>query len=187
MRPWNHYELAFETFLRKRRIPFLAVEERRRNYLENGRSLKNLDFVVSPSDGPSWLVDVKGRRFPGGGTRGGAYWKHWSTRDDLVGIRQWEKLFGERFSGLFVFAYLIVGDRSPLPPERLFDFQNRLYGFVGISVQDYLREIRLLSPRWKTFAMPTARFRELARPVEDFLLPGCDRTGLNVSQETVKR
>lgn len=171
MRSWNHYEAAFEAFLRKRHIPFLAVEERRRNCLEDGRSLKNLDFVVSSSQGSSWLVDVKGRRFPCGGRNGGSYWKHWSTRDDLVGIRQWEKLFGERFSGLFVFAYLIIGNQSPLPPERLFEFRNRLYGFVGISVRDYIGEIRLLSPRWKTFAMPTARFRELARPVEDFLMP----------------
>lgn len=161
---WNHYECAFEAYLKERRIPFLAVEERHRNRLDDGRSLKNLDFVISRSEGNSWLIDVKGRHF-----RGGAYWKHWSTRDDLVGIRHWEALFGERFVGLFVFAYLVCGSRSPLPPEQLFEYRDRLYGFVGISVRDYMKEIRLLSPRWQTFAMPTRRFRALARPFEEFI------------------
>jgi glutamyl-tRNA synthetase len=30
----------------------------------------------------SWLVDVKGRRFPSGDEQK-QYWKNWSTRDDL--------------------------------------------------------------------------------------------------------
>lgn len=172
MKRSNHYELAFEAFLRDRTVPFMAVQERRRSCLEDGRTLKNLDFVVSRKTGRSWLIDVKGRRFPGGSGRAtgsGGYWKHWSTRDDLVGIRRWEALFGDRFSGLFVFAYEICGDRAPLPPERLFDHRGRLYGFIGISLADYLSEVRLLSPRWRTFAMPTERFRALARPFEDFL------------------
>jgi hypothetical protein len=168
MLAWNHYEVAFEAFLRERRIPFLAVEERHRNQLEDGTTLKNLDFVISRPTGTSWLIDVKGRKFPGG-KQGGGYWKHWSTRDDLLGIRQWESIFGSRFSGLFVFAYQICGNKSPLPPERLFEFRNRLYGFVGISLKDYLSEIRLLSPRWHTFSMPTNKFRSLAKPFEDFM------------------
>lgn len=150
--------------MRERRIPFLAVEERRRTLLEDGVTVKSLDFVVSRSDGPGWLIDVKGRKFPGGG-----YWKHWSTRDDLVGIRRWENLFGDRFAGLFVFAYQICGTKSPLPPERLFEHGKRLYGFVGISLEDYMSEVRLLSPRWQTFSMPVDRFRALARPFEDFV------------------
>ncbi len=164
---WNHYERAFEAYLRERRIPFLAVEEHRRTRLEDGSTVKSLDFVVSQSSGPSWLIDVKGRRFPGG--RHGGYWKHWSTRDDLVGIRRWESLFGERFSGLFVFAYHVCGNRSPLPPEQLFRYRDRFYGFVGIRLADYLPEIRVLSTRWQTFAMPIKRFRSLARPFEDFI------------------
>jgi hypothetical protein len=166
MRHWNHYEVAFETFLRERRIPFLAVEERRRPQLEDGSTLKNLDFVVSPSGRPSLLIDVKGRRFPGAG----GYWKHWSTRDDLSALRHWETLFGDKFSALFVFAYLICGDRSPVPMEQLFRFRKRLYAFIAMPLSTYLSEIHLLSPRWQTFAMPTQRFRELAKPFEYFVV-----------------
>ena len=165
MRYWNHYEAAFETFLRERRIPFLAVEERHRPCLEDGSTLKNLDFVVSPSGRPSLLIDVKGRRFPGGG----GYWKHWSTRDDLWALRRWETLFGDRFSAMFVFAYQICGNRSPVAAEQLFSFRKRRYAFIAMPLSTYLPEIRLLSPRWQTFAMPTKRFRELARPFEEFV------------------
>src|SRR5215469_12075085 len=115
---WNHYEMAFEAFLKERKIPFLAMAERYRNPLDDGSTLKNLDFVISRPVGTSWLIDVKGRKFPGGT---GGYWKHWTTRDDLVGLRHWEKMFGDRFTALFVFAYLICGNKSPLPEDQLFE------------------------------------------------------------------
>jgi hypothetical protein len=166
---WNHYETAFEAYLKERKVPFLALSERHRNMLDDGTTLKNLDFVISRPMGTSWLIDVKGRKFPGG--RRSGYWKHWTTRDDLVGLRRWESMFGDRFSGLFVFAYLVCGSKSPLPADQLFEHRGRLYGFVGISVRDYLTEIRLLSPKWRTFSMPTERFRQLAKPFEDFIAP----------------
>ncbi len=165
---WNHYERAFEAYLRDRRIPFLAVEEHRRTRLEDGTTLKSLDFVVSQATGPSWLIDVKGRKFPSGAN--GGYWKHWSTRDDLVGIRRWETIFGGRFAGLFVFAYHVCGPFSPLPVDQLFQYGGNHYAFVGIRLADYLPEIRVLSTRWQTFSMPVKRFRALARPFEEFLM-----------------
>ncbi len=164
----NHYEAAFEAYLRARCVPYVAVDEARRSRLCDG-SIKSLDFIVSPPGGASWLVDVKGRRFPSGEQK--QYWKNWSTRDDLLSLSQWERLFGERFGGLFVFAYNVVGDRAPLPAERLFEFRGGLYGFIGIRVSDYARHARPISPRWDTLAMPTGRFRQLAAPVERFLFP----------------
>ena len=61
----NHYEAAFEAYLRDRRLPYVAVDEGRRALAADG-SLKSLDFIVSPPGARSWLVDVKGRRFPSG-------------------------------------------------------------------------------------------------------------------------
>src|SRR5215467_2915717 len=68
----NHYEAAFEEFLRRRQIPYVAVDEKKRALLGDA-SLKSLDFIVSPALGGSWLIDVKGRRFPAGGQK--QYWK----------------------------------------------------------------------------------------------------------------
>lgn len=164
----NHYEAAFEEYLRAARLPYVAVDEGRRSLMAGGESIKSLDFIVS-SPGPfSWLVDVKGRRFPSGDETC-QYWKNWSTRDDLQSLAQWETLFGESFRGLLVFAYNVVGDRAPLPPEQLFEHRGALYGFVAVGLADYATGARPISPRWDTVAMPTAEFRRAARPVAEFL------------------
>ncbi|MEX0978791.1 MAG: HYExAFE family protein [Pirellulales bacterium] len=161
----NHYEAAFEAWLRDRRLPYVAVDEARRSRFPGG-SIKSLDFIVSPPGECSWLVDVKGRRFPSGD--GKQYWKNWSTRDDLVSLARWQRWFGQRFGGLFVFAYNVVGNRSPLPAERLLEFRGGLYAFVGIRLQEYAMHARVISPKWGTLAMPAAHFRQLAAPVEEF-------------------
>jgi hypothetical protein len=165
----NPYEAAFEAYLRSRGVPYVAVDEAKRSLLANGASIKSLDFIVSsPGKTTTWLVDVKGRRFPSG-DQTTQYWKNWSTRDDLTSLAQWEELFGEGFCGLFVFAYDILGDRAPLPEAQLFEHRGSLYGFVAVRLSDYRVHARPISPSWDTVAMPTAEFRRLARPMEEFL------------------
>jgi hypothetical protein len=162
----NLYEAAFEQFLRDRRVPYVAVDESKRSMLP-GATLKSLDFLVSAPGGGTWLVDVKGRRFPSGEQK--QYWRNWSTRDDLTSLAQWEELFGPRSQALFVFAYKIVGTRSPLPAELLYPYHGALLGFVGIRLSDYVPHARLISPKWQTVALSTRRFRQLAEPWEAFL------------------
>jgi hypothetical protein len=166
----NHYEAAFEAYLRGRGVPYVAVDEAKRALL-GGESIKSLDFIVSTTTSTMaearWLVDVKGRLFPSGVHR--QYWKNWSTRDDLRGLAHWERLFGQSFSGLLVFAYQIAGSRAPLPAERLFAFRQRLYGFLGIRLNDYAERARLISPKWDTVAMSPRGFRRLARPLDELI------------------
>jgi len=163
----NHYEAAFEAFLRDRRIPYVAVDESRRSLLDD-HSIKSPDFLVTPAGGDAaWLVDVKGRRFPSGKTNK-QYWKNWSTGDELRSLAQWTKLFGPNFAGALVFAFNVVGDRAPLPREKLFEYRGALYGFVAVRLEQYLGFARPISPRWDTVSMPAARFRQLADPADDF-------------------
>ncbi len=162
----NHYEAAFEHYLRIRQIPYVAIDESKRAVMAES-SIKSLDFIVSSSRGITWLVDVKGRRFPSGEQK--QYWKNWSTRDDLVSLGRWQSLFGERFEALFVFAYYVVGTRAPLPSEQLFTFRGRAYGFLAVRLEPYLRHARQISPRWDTLAMPTRRFRQFALPLVELL------------------
>ncbi|HLA86053.1 MAG TPA: HYExAFE family protein [Thermoguttaceae bacterium] len=167
----NHYEAAFEAYLRALHVPYVAVDELRRSLTADGESIKNLDFLVSSPVGGSWLIDVKGRRFPSGEDQR-HYWKNWSTGDDLRSLARWETLFGPSFVGLLVFAFNIVGDQSPLPVERLFEYREALYGFVAVRLADYETAARPISPAWDTVAVPTAEFRRLARPVDEFLRSG---------------
>jgi len=163
----NHYEAAFEAYLRQRRLPYVAVDEAKRSLLAGGGSVKSLDFIVSAPTGRTWLVDVKGRRFPSGDDQK-QYWKNWSPREDLESLAQWESLFGPGFAGLFVFAYNIVGDRAPLPAEQLFEHHEALYGFVGVPLSEYAAGCHPISPSWDTVAMPTNDFRRVAQAVEEF-------------------
>jgi hypothetical protein len=172
----NHYEAAFEEYLRTRGIPYVAVDEARRSVMADGASIKSLDFIVSGPGGTAWLVDVKGRRFPSGEEQK-QYWKNWSTRDDLASLAQWERLFGENFRGLFVFAYEVLGTRAPLPAEQLFEHRGVLYGFVAVTLADYAAHAHLISPSWDTVAMPTAVFRQLARPLDELLGVAVDQDG----------
>jgi hypothetical protein len=163
----NHYEAAFEAYLRQRRLPYIAVDEARRSLVPDG-SLKSLDFIVSPPGDNSWLVDVKGRRFPSGDEHH-QYWKNWSTRDDLRSLAARQQHFGSSFCPLLVFAYHLVGPRSPLPREQLFEFRGAQYGFVGVRLADYVPHARPLSDSWDTVAMPTGLFRRAARPLDSML------------------
>ncbi len=163
----NHYEAAFEAYLRRERLPYIAVDEARRSLVPDG-SLKSLDFIVSPPNGPSWLVDVKGRRFPSGDEHH-QYWRNWSTRDDLRSLAAWEQHFGSSFLPLLVFAYHLVGTRSPLPLDQLFEFRGSHYGFVAIRLADFVPHARPLSESWDTVAMPVNEFRRAARSIQAML------------------
>jgi hypothetical protein len=165
----NHYELAFEAHLREQRVAYVAVDEQRRSLIAGG-SLKNLDFLVSPSDSVSLLVDIKGRQFPSG-KKQKQYWRNWSTWDDLVSMAQWQDKLGTGSLALLVFAYEVVGSRSPVEPARLFPFRDRLYAFLAVRTADYIQFSRPLSAKWQTVAMPAASFRQAAFPFADILNP----------------
>jgi hypothetical protein len=163
----NHYEAAFEAYLRWLAVPYVAVDETRRSLAgDPARSLKSLDFIVSPpAASASWLVDVKGRRFPTGKQK--QYWKNWSTSDELASLAGWEELFGRQFAGLLVFAYNVIGDRAPLAAEELFIHRGSLYAFVGVRLDHYTSWSRPLSARWGTVSVSTPRFRAIASPARE--------------------
>lgn len=165
----NHYELAFEAYLREQRVAYVAVDEQRRSLIAGG-SLKNLDYIVSPSGGVSLLVDIKGRQFPSG-TKQKQYWRNWSTWDDLVSMANWQKNLGPGSLALLVFAYEVVGQRAPVEPARLFAFRGRLYAFLAVRVADYIQFSRQLSAKWQTVTLPVATFRQAAFPVDTILGP----------------
>lgn len=163
----NHYEAAFEAYLRQQQLPYVAVDEAKRSQLSAG-TLKSLDFIVTPLAGPTgWLIDVKGRRFPAG--RQKQYWKNWTTGDELQSLARWEELLGPHFTGLLVFAYHVVGDFAPVPPEDLFFFRERCYAFLGIRLHHYTAHAHMISPKWDTQALAAAQFRALAEPLDALL------------------
>lgn len=165
----NHYEAAFEAYLQWHGLCYVAVDETRRARLGEHR-VKNLDFIVHGENGSHLLIDVKGRRFPSisrGQPR--RTWQCWSTREDVEGLERWEALFGPDFRGLLLFTYMLLPCVSvPEATEDLWTWRGQRYLFRAVPVSDYQRHMRVRSPRWGTVEVPSARFRELVRPLHDF-------------------
>jgi hypothetical protein len=159
----NHYDAAFEAYLREARVPYVVVDEARRA-LWNEVSLKSLDFVVySPTLG-NLLVDVKGRRCPAAGDPGSS-WENWATADDLESLGRWEQVFGPNFRALLVFAYHLPETPLVRQPTAMFTFRDRTYGFYGVWAEAYRQLMRTRSPKWETVWLPSGSFRELRFPL----------------------
>lgn len=169
----NHYDAAFEACLRSRRIPYVAVDESRRALLTDS-SLKSFDFIVETPGRWNLLVDVKGRRFPSGGTvgsRGGHLWENWATQDDLAGLLEWQRVFGERFRGLLVFAYDLLGERWRTQHSEVFEFRRRSYAFYGVWADEFAAAMSRRSPQWATVTLPAVEYRRLRQPLQELLAP----------------
>jgi hypothetical protein len=161
----NPYEAAFEAYVKASGLCYVAVDETRRSVLGD-TPVKNLDFIVLGLSGARLLVDVKGRQFPGGPAERPRYtWENWSTQDDIDGLSQWSALFGPDYLALFVFMYRILPTITlqDEPPD-LWRHRDETYLLRAVPLVDYRRHLRVRSPKWRTVGLPTARFRELARP-----------------------
>jgi hypothetical protein len=168
----NHYEAAFEAYLRERQVGFLAVDEAKRSIL-GGAAVKSLDFVVVGPDPARLVIDVKGRRFPGGTEeKPREVWQSWSTEDDVAGLRAWAERFGPDYRGILAFAYEIaphyrVAEQTP----DAFFFRGRTYLMRGIDALAYAATMAPRSRRWGPGHLPAPAFRALCRPFSYFLNP----------------
>ncbi len=174
-----HYDQAFERYLRRRAVPYVAVDEAKRALQRddfslapdggvpegdrtNTISLKSFDFVVYSQTGPNLLVDVKGRKHAG---RSNKSLDNWVTRADVDAMDSWERVFGDNFEAAFAFLYWC---QQP-PPDALFrdvfEWAGRWYAVMAIKLADYRQHIRMRSPRWGTVSVPAAEFNRGAVPL----------------------
>jgi hypothetical protein len=170
MRRSSEYECAFEAYLQHQRLCYVAVDEHRRPMLGDV-SIKSLDFIVFGAGGARLVVDVKGRRFPGGKpSQLRRIWENWATRDDIEGLDRWARIWGPGFRGVLAFAYHVLPSvELPDDTEDLWLFRGRRYLFRGVDAHLYRTFMRTRSPRWGTVSLPTAVFRSLVRPLSHFL------------------
>ena len=168
----NHYEAAFEAYLRARGVGFVAVDEAKRSQLGDV-AVKSLDFIVVGPNDARLVVDVKGRRFPGGpADRPRKVWQNWSTEDDLDGLGRWAEHFGPDFRGVLAFVYRIEPPfRLPDDTPDVFAHRDEVYLMRAVAASDYRTRMKPRSQRWGTVHLPTAAFRALVRPFSDFLAP----------------
>ena len=99
----NHYEAAFEGFIRSLRVPCVAIDEAKRAICGDEGEVKNPDFLLYPRFGTNLVVEVKGKRAKN--KRGRRDWENWVTTDDLDGLVRWQAMFGPGFRAVLAFAY----------------------------------------------------------------------------------
>jgi hypothetical protein len=167
----NHYEAAFAAFLRDRRVCHIAVDETRRSYEEGNSSVKSVDFIVQGKLGERYVIDVKGRRFPGGTKeQPKRTWECWATRDDVTDARQWAAKFGANYQALFVFSYHLVSPELPAHNrDTLWTWQDRHYLLRAIPIHEYADAMRVRSTKWNTVYLNTVDFHRLVRPLPEYL------------------
>lgn len=166
----NPYELAFESYLQTNRICYVAVDETRRSRLEDA-PVKSLDFLVFGRDGARLVIDIKGRRFPGGPPgKPRRVWECWSFREDVAGLDRWAEAAGPDYRGLLVFAYdLHPSVAMPAATPDLHVFRGHRYLFRAVEVTVYREHMRPRSASWDTVTLPKEMYRSLVRPFRDFV------------------
>jgi hypothetical protein len=171
MKSDNHYEAAFDAYLRKLGAAVVPVVEARRSYLDPGE-VKSPDFIVVAPRDVKLVVDVKGRRFPDSKGKARRAWQNWCMREDVESLARWADRFGEGFCGVLAFVY-DLDLQLELPPGTpdQFVFRGRVYLMRGVPVTDYRRHMRTRSPRWRTVHLAADDFRELVKPISHFLAP----------------
>ena len=161
-----HYEAAFEDYLRSRGIPYVPVDEQKK-VIFSGARVKSFDFLLYRPGEATWLVDVKGRKFPYDTPANKRTWENWVTQDDLTGLQRWEAAFGDGFRAMFVFAYWLTDEPVRELARHVHPFRNEHYAFLCVSLADYKAHARRRSTAWDTLTVPSADFRRLAKPMQD--------------------
>jgi hypothetical protein len=161
----NHYEAAFEEYLRQRGVPYVIVDDAKRALFADAQ-LKSFDFVVYCQNGANLLVDIKGRQKRHRSGKGATF-QSWATERDVTDLNQWQQVFGEGFKAVLVFIYWID---APLTPEPgMFEHKDRWYLMVAVDLNEYRNHMRRRSAKWETVSIPSDDFRALARPLESWL------------------
>ena len=87
--------------------------------------------------------------------------------------------------GAFVFAYLVTGERAPVPEEKIFIDRLERYAFLVVPLKTYIAEAKYISPKWKTYEIPAKRFQELAVPADVFFTAKRDSSPLTAESEQI--
>lgn len=190
----HHYERAFEELLRRRRVPYVAVDESRRSLLplpaipgtddrgtddhraqglNAARSLKSFDFVIYTPAG-NLLVDIKGRLLKGPASvcLGKANNRRprlesWVASEDVSHLQAWSAMFGAEFQAAFVFLYASDQPTTTDLFDEIFEYAGTWYAPRVISVDQYAAAMRVRSPRWETVDLDPQSFLDLSGPLLD--------------------
>ena len=164
----NHYERAFENWLKDNRIEYVAEYQHERATFQN-EEIKSFDFLLYPHSRPI-IVEVKGRKFRGISLAKMAGFECWVTTEDVDGLLKWQQVLGAEHRAVFVFAYQMENIDVDFNGRDVFDFDANKYLFFCVTLEDYRKFMKRRSPKWRTVTLPADKFRQCAKQLDEFLL-----------------
>jgi len=165
----NHYERAFENWLKDNRIQYVAADEHKRATVWRSK-VKSPDFLLYPGDGRTIIAEVKGRKFAGKSFEKLTGFECWVTQDDIEGLGEWVRVLGGGYEAAFVFAYRVENIDVDFDGRDVFEYAGSRYLFFCIRLDDYRLYMKRRSPKWRTVTLPAEKFRQCAIELEEFML-----------------
>ena len=165
----NHYERAFGNWLTDNRIQYIAVDEQKRAALGTSK-LKSFDYLLYPPNQPIIIAEIKGRTYSGKSFVKLTGFECWVTTDDVDGLAAWQKIFGQTHSAAFIFAYKIKNVDVDFDGRDVYNFKGQNYIFFCVKLADYIRYMKIRSPRWKTVTLSAENFRTSAVQLQNLFL-----------------
>jgi hypothetical protein len=145
----NHYERAFESWLKDNGVQYLLVDQQKRAAFSRSK-IKSFDFLFYAPDSNAYIAEIKGRKFSGKTFTAFGSLPNWVTIDDVKGLGNWVKIFGGRYQGLFVFAYELENIDVDTDGREIYEYLGGRYVFVAIRLSDYQKGATGRSKKWKT-------------------------------------
>ncbi len=155
----NHYERAFEGWLKENGIGYLAVDQHKRAAFSKSK-IKSFDFLFYSADMRAFIAEVKGRKFKGNNFMAFGNLPNWVTDDDITGLRNWIEIFAGQYSGLFVFAYELTNIDVETDGREIFEYRGKRYVFTAVMLADYLAGATVRSIKWKTLHLSAEYYKQ---------------------------
>jgi len=165
----NHYERAFEHWLIDHRLEYVPLNQLKEVVCAHAE-VKSFDFLVCARSGMKILAEVKGRKFRGTSLQRRTALPCWVTTRDIDALTTWQQIFGRGYLAVLVFVYRLEHVDVELDGIVPFEFNDAMYIFYCISLDDYRQWMRARSPRWRTVTLSADGFRRCAVPIDRVFL-----------------
>jgi len=164
----SHYENAVVAYLQEHNIPFVATNEGRK-VVYNNIKIKNFDMILPGKE--MLMVDIKGRKF-GYESVPKNLWENWILKDDIESLKIWSSVSSSNQRAYLLYAFCLPDLGTDIPNAFIgntFVFNDKVYAFFVISIEDYINNSKPRSLKQPTCCVSRKLFATLVRPLSQML------------------
>ncbi len=167
-RAGNHYEKAFEGWLKDNGVQYLAVDQQKRAAFSKSK-IKSFDFLFYTPGRRAYIAEVKGRKFISKKFTAFGSLPNWVTVDDIRGLENWIDIFGRKYRGLFVFVYNLENIDVDADGREIFEYRDKRYVFMAVTLDDYKKGQTVRSKKWNTVHLSAEYFKKYSVRLDELI------------------